>query len=128
MKNIIFMTIILIVFSCKKEKETDLNWILLNDKNKIPGQIRDFFQAAENSKLFLANPDEEFNITDIILNPGLPSRQLKLLERKNHLWRMVFIQGDIGKSYQFYQFSIRGDTVSEIKKGYSIIILKPAIP
>lgn len=32
---------------------------------------------------------------------------------------MVYIQGGIGKSYQFYEFKIQGDTISDIKKGYS---------
>ena len=32
---------------------------------------------------------------------------------------MVYIQGGIGKYYQFYEFKIQGDTISEIKKAYS---------
>lgn len=62
---------------------------------------------------------KNFNVTDVVLKPNLPFRQLRLLERKNQIWRMVYIQGGIGKSYQFYEFKIQGDTIYQIKKGYS---------
>ncbi|KUJ51196.1 hypothetical protein [Chryseobacterium sp. JAH] len=97
----------------------DLEWIVFNDKYKIPQQIKDFFQAAENGEINIANPDEEFNITDVVVKPNVPFRQLRLLEKKNELWRMVYIQGGIGRSYQFYEFKIQGDTISDVKKGYS---------
>ncbi|MNK51270.1 hypothetical protein D3C87_701680 [compost metagenome] len=126
MKNVIFLIVLLLIFSCKKEENKkndkereDFDWIILNDKNKIPEQIKDFFVASEKSELEIANPDEEFNITDVVLKPNLPFRQLRLLEKKNQIWRMVYVQGGIGKSYQFYEFKIQGDTISEIKKGYS---------
>lgn len=126
MKNIILLIVLLLIFSCKKEEEKkdkinrkDGDWIILNDKNKIPTQIKDFFIAKENKELNIANPDEEFNITDVVLKPNLPFRQLRLLINKNQVWRMVYIQGGIGKSYQFYEFEILGDTISKIKNGYS---------
>lgn len=120
MKNTILLIGLLLIFSCKKEETTkDLDWIILNDKNKIPQQIKNFFQASENRELKIANPNEEFNVTDVVVNSKLPFRQLRLLERKNEIWRMVYIQGGIGKSYQFYEFKIQEDTISEIKKGYS---------
>lgn len=126
MKNVIVLIVLLLIFSCSKDEEkkdnknrTDFDWVILNDKNKIPEQIKDFFLAKENRELDIANPDEEFNITDVVLKPNLPFRQLRLLEKKNQTWRMVYIQGGIGKSYQFYEFKIQGDSISEIKKGYS---------
>ena len=120
MKNTILLISLLLIFSCKKEEVTkDLDWIVLNDKYKIPQQVKDFFQASENRALKIANPNEEFNITDVVINSNLPFRQLRLLEKKNQIWRMVYIQGGIGKSYQFYEFRIQGDTISDIKKGYS---------
>lgn len=126
MKNTILLIVLLLIFSCKKEgdkkdnkNQKDFDWVILNDKNKIPQQIKDFFVASEKEELKIANPDEEFNITDVVLKPNLPFRQLRLLEKKNQIWRMVYVQGGIGKSYQFYEFKIQGDTISEIKKGYS---------
>ena len=126
MKNVISLIGLLLIFSCEKKEEKkdiinqkDCDWIILNDKNKIPEQIKDFFLAKENRELDIVNPDEEFNRTDVVLKPNLPFRQLRLLEKKNQTWRMVYIQGGIGKSYQFYEFKIQGDTISEIKKAYS---------
>lgn len=108
------------LFSCKKEiNDNDLDWVILNDKSKIPEQIKDFFMASEKTELEIANPEEEFNLTDGGANYKLPFRQLRLLEKKNQTWRMVYIQGGIGKSYQFYEFKVQGDTISEIKKGTS---------
>ncbi|WP_312825799.1 hypothetical protein [Epilithonimonas sp.] len=126
MKKLILLIFLFLIFSCKKEEEKrdiinqkDGDWIILNDKNKIPEQIKDFFVASEKDELKIANPNEEFNVTDVVLKPNLPIRQLRLLEKKNEIWRMVYIQGGIGKSYQFYEFKIQGDTISQIKKGYS---------
>ena len=124
MKNVIFLIVLLLIFSCKKKENTennkkreDFDWVILNDKNKIPEQIKDFFVASEKDELKIANPNEKFNITDAGANNKLPFRQLRLLEKKNQTWRMVYIQGGIGKSYQFYEFKVQGDTISEIKKG-----------
>lgn len=120
MKNIFFLIVVFLIFSCKKEEaKKDENWFIVNDKNKIPQQIIDFFEAAENRPFEMANPDEEFNITDNVVNPSLPFRQLRLLENKNEIWRMVYLQGGIGESYQFYEFRIHRDTISNIKKAYS---------
>ncbi len=126
MKKLIILIFLLFIFSCKKENEIinntnrkDTDWIILNDKNKIPEQITDFFVAAGKDELKIANPDEEFNSTDVVLKPNLPFRQLRLLERKNQIWRMVYVQGGIGKFYQFYEFKIQGDTISKIRKAYS---------
>ncbi|NMR34855.1 hypothetical protein HIO71_11720 [Chryseobacterium aquaticum] len=120
MRKIILLIFVFFIISCKNEKSRkDINWVVFNDKNKIPEQIKDFFQAAENGEIEIANPDEEFNTTDVVTKPNLPFRQLRLLEKKNELWRMVYIQGGIGKSYQFYEFKIQGDTISDVKKGYS---------
>lgn len=114
------------MFSCKKKQDKndnknqkDVDWIILNDKKKIPIQIKDFFLAAEKEELDIANANEEFNMTDVVLKQNLPFRQLRLLEKKNQTWRMVYIQGGIGKSYQFYEFEIQEDTISKIKKAYS---------
>ena len=105
MKNVISLIGLLLIFSCEKKEEKkdiinqkDGDWIILNDKNKIPEQIKDFFLAKENRELDIVNPDEEFNRTDVVLKPNLPFRQLRLLEKKNQTWRMVYIQGGIGKS------------------------------
>lgn len=120
MKNFVLLICLLLIFSCKKEENIkDFDWKTLNDKNKIPEQIDDYFRAAENGPLHIANPDEKFNVTDVVENPDWPSRQLRLLENKNQTWRMVYIQGGIGKSYQFYEFKIQSDTISEITKGVS---------
>lgn len=120
MKNIFFLIVVFLIFSCKKkEAKKDENWFIVNDKNKIPQQIIDFFEAAENRPFEMANPDEEFNITDNVVNPSLPFRQLRLLENKNEIWRMVYLQGGIGESYQFYEFRIHRDTISNSKKAYS---------
>ncbi len=112
--------ILLMIFSCEKDnRNKDSDWVIFNHKNKIPEEIKDFFQATENSPFTTADPDEEFNSTDNETNSNISFRQLKLLEKKNKIWRLVFIQGGIGASYQYYQFKIQGDTISEIEKAYS---------
>lgn len=120
MRKVLFSFIILVCICCSKSGQNhDADWIILNDKNKIPTQINDFFLASEKSELKITNPDEAFNIGDAVLHHNLPFRQLRLLEKKNERWRLVYLQGGIGTSYQFYEFKIQSDTISEIRKGYS---------
>ena len=122
MKKIFLLSALsLFCFSCQQdEKNEDLHWIILNDKNKIPMEIKDFFSAFEGKDLNIANPNEKFNLTDIKQYQNAPFRQLRLLEKKNNLWRLVYIQGGIGKSYCFYEFKIQGDTISNIRSGNSL--------
>lgn len=120
MRNTFLLFVILLCICCSKsEQNQDIDWVVLNDKNKIPAEIKDFFLAAEDSELKIANPDEAFNIGDAVLERNLPFRQLRLLEKKNELWRLVYFQGGVGTSYQFYEFKIQGDSISEVRKGYS---------
>ncbi|WP_312078202.1 hypothetical protein [Chryseobacterium sp.] len=121
MRKAFLSFLVLLCIYCSKggEQQKDVDWVILNDKNKIPEQIKDFFLASEKSELKIANPNEAFNIGDAVLDRDLPFRQLKLLEKKNDVWRLVYFQGGIGTSYQFYEFKIAGDTISSIRKGYS---------
>ena len=121
MKKVIFFVLLIFSFiSCQKNKKSnDENWIILNDKNKLPTEITDFFVTYEGESLQIANPNENFNITDVVKYPNAPFRQLRLMENKNDLWRLVYLQGGIGESHQYYEFSIKGDSITNIKKGYS---------
>lgn len=122
MKKIFFLlAFFLFCFSCQQEHKTDdLQWTVFNDKNKIPIEIMDYFAAFEGIDLRISNPNEKYNVTDVKQYENAPFRQLRLLEKKNNLWRLVYIQGGIGKSFHFYEFKIQGDTISNIRKGNSL--------
>lgn len=124
-KLIILIALFTLIISCKKEDRLKKeNWIEYNDKNKLPIEIKDFFKSYEGEELKIANPDENFNLTDVVQYPNLPFRQLQLLEKKGSIWRMVYIQGGIGESNQFYEFKIQNDSIADIKKGYSFENIK----
>lgn len=95
------------------------NWTIYNDKNKLPVEIKEFLNSYNHREFEIANPNEKFNTTDVMQYKNAPFRQLRLLENKNDIWRMVYVQGGIGKSTHFFEFEIQGDTISNIKKGYS---------
>lgn len=126
MKNFFFVLKFFLFFSflvsCDKEKKhipKETKWKIYNDKKMFPEPIKNFFTSYYGADFVIANPNEKFNITDAVIDSKLPSQQLRLLENKNNFWRLVFVQGGIGKSYQYYEFEIKNDTISKITKGSS---------
>jgi hypothetical protein len=120
------LIIFLLFISCSKKEKDNVNssiientkWRLYNSKDSIPKQLNEFLFVI-NGETKIANPNEEFEVTDNIVNDTLPTRQLQLLARKNNEWRMTYIQGGFGKSYIYLQCKIQNDSIINLKKGYS---------
>ena len=115
------------LFSCKRENNSlgnSNNWEIYKNVKYFPIPIKDFLEASYGNDFKLANPNEKFNITDVTVYPDKPHQQLCFLANKKNIWRLVYIQGGIGESNQFYEFEINNDTISKIKKGWSFENIK----
>ena len=100
MKKLIFILFLLFTFSCKKENsfvENSNNWQIYTDVKYFPISIIEFLEALYGRDFKLANPNENFNITDVKVYPNKPHQQLCFLANKENIWRLVYIQGGVGK-------------------------------
>lgn len=122
MKKILFPILILLI-SCSdkksepKESTTELekNWTDFNTKDSIPELFSLTLKKVLKNDFEIANPNEEFNKTDVIFNDSIPTRQLRLLSRKDSLWRITYIQGGFGKHYVYAECKIINDSISDFK-------------
>lgn len=122
MKKIIFPLLILL-FGCsdknseskKHAAEVEKNWIEFDTKDAIPELLILTLKQLRDNDFQIANPNENFNKTDVIIDDLLPSRQLRLLAKKNDFWRISYIQGGIGKHYVYAECKITNDSISDFK-------------
>lgn len=128
MKKVVFFLVLSLVFSCEKKESANFQkkqeWKIYTDTKEIPDPIIDFFEAYFKSDFKMSNPNEKFNRTDVIIYPDKSNQQLQFLANKNNIWRLVFIQGGIGLSNQFYEFEVNNDTISKVTKAYSFENIK----
>ncbi|WP_417939520.1 hypothetical protein [Flavobacterium sp. RS13.1] len=118
MNKIIIISLVLIFFSCKYEEKnivlSNQNWIEYDSKDSIPKQ---FFQVlkAINGDEKIADKDEAYEATDNISDESIPTRQLKLLSKKNDQWRLVYEQGGIGTYNVYIECRIEKDSLFALK-------------
>ena len=119
----ILLPILILLISCSdkksepKESTTELekNWTHFNTKDSIPELFTLTLKKVLKNDFEIANPNEEFNKTDVIINDSVPTRQLRLLSRKNNLWRIAYVQGGFGKHYVYAECKIINDSISDFK-------------
>ncbi len=121
MKKILIPILILLI-SCSNKKsqpkksmsKLEIDWTDFNTKDSIPELLTLTLKKVLKNNFEIANPIEEFNQTDII-NDSIPTRQLRLLSRKNNLWRIVYVQGGFGKHYVYVECKILPDSITDFK-------------
>jgi hypothetical protein len=118
---------LIIVISCSKkredsniEKSTNRNWIEFNSKDSIPKQLKYVLQAL-NGNTKIADKNEVYEATDNILDTTIPTRELRMLARKNDNWRLVYKQGGIGTYYVYIQCKIKSDSLHDLKVGNTLL-------
>ncbi|WP_299781533.1 hypothetical protein [uncultured Formosa sp.] len=122
MKKILFLILIILMnCSSKKSESTNLdvelkkNWTEFNTKDSIPELLNLALKKILKNNFEIANPNEKFNQTDVLVYDSSPIRQLKFLSKKNNTWRIVYIQGGIGKHYVYAECKIINDSISDFK-------------
>jgi hypothetical protein len=121
MKNLSIFLLILLL-SCSKKESSKNEWREINDKDSIPSQLNKALISL-NGEFKIANPSEDFEVTDNVGDANLPTRQLKLLCVKNNDWRMSYKQGGIGTSYFLIECTIKNDSLYNLKIANSLLDL-----
>lgn len=116
--------ILLIIFmSCSqngknsKNPSTEIsqNWTEYKTKDSIPELLKLTLQKINKDNFKIADFNREFEMTDVIMNDTLPTRQLRLLAKKNNDWRLSYIQGGYGKHYVYAECKIENDLIFNFK-------------
>lgn len=139
MRKFLSLLIVVILVSCsngKKEEKTDSrtgqkiatnnseeNWTDLNTKDSIPESLNEALINFNKGNFELANPNDRYNATDIIVD-SLPRQKLSLLSKKGNKWRLTYVQGGFAKYYVYTQCEIRNDSVYDLKIAKSVLILE----
>ena len=128
----ILLSILVLSISCEDKRterknstrELAENWTEFNTKDSIPELLTLTLRKMLNDDFEIANPNENFNKTDVIINDSIPTRQLRLLSSKNNFWRITYIQGGFGKYYVYAECKIKNDSISDFKFSQSNLKLE----
>ncbi|WP_339838780.1 hypothetical protein [uncultured Flavobacterium sp.] len=88
----IFLALFILFLSCsgKEKKVTNENlqlsdkWIEYKTKDSIPKLLKLVLDKLNKESFKIANQDEVFNATDVMLNDSIPNKQLRLLATKDN--------------------------------------------
>lgn len=95
--------------------ENSENWTEYRTKDSIPELLKLVLQKINKDNFKIADFNREFEMTDVIMSDTLPTRQLRLLARKNNDWRLSYIQGGFGKHYVYAECKIENDSIFNFK-------------
>jgi soluble P-type ATPase len=126
MNKKIIILLILILFSCKKEKSigrSGQNWIVYNSKDSIPKQLYQVLKAINGDEK-IADKDENYEATDNISNESIPTRQLRLLAKNNDKWRLVYEQGGIGTYQVYIECKIKNDSLFALRVANTLLTIE----
>ena len=122
MKRMLFPILILLIGCSDKKSEPqktvtnlETNWTDFNTQDSIPELLSLTLKKVLKSSFEIANPNENFNATDVIINDSIPTRQLRLLSRKNNFWRIAYVQGGFGEYYFYAECKILMDSITDFK-------------
>lgn len=90
------------------------DFIISPDKGKIPKELIDIFSSWQNKSFTIANPNEDFNSTDDLVNRSLPNRQLISLFRNNNFLIMNYKHGGFGFHYHIVWCKINEKGINDI--------------
>ena len=127
MRKEILILLILLISCSQKEKNINVStadkWIEFKTNESIPKPLYLALSKLDNVDFKIANSNERFNATDLLID-SLPSRQLRLLAKKNDKWRMTYIQGGFGKYYVYIECKIHNDSILDFKIAESLSLIE----
>jgi hypothetical protein len=94
------------VLSTQEKKHVlDGQFTTVRSTQKMPQSLKLAFAAATGQRQFaLANPGQKYQVTDVILEPGLPFRRLMFAGESGKDWFIHYEHGGIGHNYAVLVF------------------------
>ena len=100
-----------------------MNWgefEIYTDKSSLSPVIVQYITDLSGGEFPIANPDEAYNPTDVILSNDKRYRQkMYFILRKNNLWIMSWSRGGIGTSSGITLFEVKDKAVTRTVVAYS---------
>jgi len=88
----------------------DGDFTLVRSTSGLPAAIKSAFAAITREEQFeLANPGQNYQMTDVIEEAGLPIRRLKFAGNYQNRWFLEYEHGGIGLSYAVIVLDVRPD-------------------
>lgn len=97
--------------------------ITKNDKNKIPKFISNFLKSTVD-EFSIANPDEKWNASDIVIDKKIPRRKLIYFGEGKNMVLMTYNVGGIGKSTKILIFKFNKEKIEDFWSGTVLVDLK----
>ena len=129
MKKFILILLLLNVCCIEQEKaNNDIDtkmlgaadvWKEYKTKDSIPKIFYLAFTQSTGGKFKIADPEEEWQKTDVVWSDSIPTRQLKFVANKGNDWRLAYVDGGFGKVNIYAEFQIFGDTLRNLKGIYT---------
>ena len=88
--------------------KSDKNWTDFNTKDSIPSLLNKTLNEINKGDFDLANPNERFNATDVILD-SLPRKKMSLLSKKGNKWRLTYIQ--VGLENIMFTYNVKSTMI-----------------
>ena len=86
-------------------------FVLLDRVGLLPPSVREAFaRSLKQASFSMANPDEKYQVTDVIVEEGLPDRRLIFAAKSKDYVLLSYEQGGIGHGYHVLLFKISGST------------------
>jgi len=83
----------------------DGNCVLIKSTHMLPDSLKAAFaELARESEFKLADPDEDFQVGDVVVHPGLPFRRLVLAGRCGDNWFIHYERGGIAHGFYLVVF------------------------
>jgi hypothetical protein len=96
----------------------DEQFLIIMDVRSLPAPVRQAFTDPTNLRPLMANPDDKFEVGDVILDPSLPRKRLILAGVSGWRCFVHYVQGGRGVSYPVEFFDSAPDrSVLKIWKG-----------
>ena len=100
------------------------NWTEYETQDSIPELLSLVLKKINRNDFKIADFNGEFEMTDVITNDSLPTKQLRFLARKNTDWRLSYIQGGFAKHFVYVECKIEKDSIYDFKIAESIFKLE----
>ena len=131
-RGIQILILSIILMSCTEKKNNSRiltqsiteNWIEYTTKDSIPELLELTLKEINKNDSKIADFNEKFEKTDVIINDSLPRKQIRLLAQRNENWRLSYIQGGFVKYYVYVECKIENDSIYDFKITESIYELE----